>query len=203
MEIEDILEEYARVNGEQVASEYSKLLVGRKVEEFLGTTVGYIIEGSVKLDDGHTYDSHFRFGVEQEEDTGKEIGFVTMEEHYKKCILGKTITSIEVGVNRENCYVYAYGDNTEYCLEIPMQVEIEIYRNELLAKHDETEKTWCVLCPICNDSWVTNKKYTKNYLISLELQAENGQVKVLCETCSEIYCRPDGINQLIYNDFEK
>ena len=117
------LEHFVEQNGEELIKEYEEILVGKVVEEFLGTFIDYHVKANVRLSGGvEVYETHYRWSSEEEDWEKKELeeDCETMEEYYRTMIIGKRIIKVTVGYSRDDeCYIYAFVDDENH-LEIPL-----------------------------------------------------------------------------------
>lgn len=119
------LEQFVEKYGEELVKEYEELLLGKVVEEFLGTEVDYHVKADVRLNDNEVYETHYRWSTEEEDYEGKELeeDYDPMEQYYTKVILGRPIIKVTVDYERDDeCYIYAYVDEENY-LEIPLNFD--------------------------------------------------------------------------------
>ncbi|QUH21924.1 hypothetical protein [Alkaliphilus sp. B6464] len=121
------LERYIEKHGVNDKSKYEEILLGKKVIELLQVHVFHHIKSDVKLDDGLCYEVHFRWAIQEEDESGEELpdlaDSISMIEYYEKNIIDKKITEIEIGYDRDDMvYCYAFvGEPTEkHYLEIPI-----------------------------------------------------------------------------------
>ncbi|MGC7872110.1 hypothetical protein ACPUYX_11345 [Desulfosporosinus sp. SYSU MS00001] len=117
---------FIEVDGQKIKVQYEKLLLGKFVIEFLGTIVDYYVYANVRLCDNTVLETHFRWSDEQEDQAGKELDdrCWLMETYYKKFILGKEITRVEVGLANnmfDECYVKAFVSQNAHLL-IPLGI---------------------------------------------------------------------------------
>jgi len=126
----EALVRFVKKHGEELTRKYEELLLGKVVEEFLGTVVNYHVKGDVRLSNGEIYETHYRWSSEEEDYEKKELpDSVPMEEYYNEFIVGKTIIKVSVSSQRDDeCYIYAFVDKENH-LEIPLGFNPE-YDNE-------------------------------------------------------------------------
>ena len=120
---------FVEQKGEELIKEYEEILVGKVVEEFLGTFVDYHVKADVRLSGGEVYETHYRWSSEEEDWEKKELeeDYETMEEYYRKMIIGKRIIKVTVGSERDDeCYINAFVDDENH-LEIPLFFDPESY----------------------------------------------------------------------------
>lgn len=126
------IERFINKYGEQLVSEFSELLLGKKVVRIENINADYYVKGQAVLDDNSICDVHYRWTSQEEDAEGAECDpdIMKMEDYYDKYIVGREIIEIDIGYERDDdCCIYAYvqvgevGENI--CLEIPVGIDPE------------------------------------------------------------------------------
>lgn len=132
------LDRYEQKNRDEMVEHFTPILVGKKIEYFLGAEViGYHIQGSVYIEGEGYFDSHYCWSSEFNV-RGNEENMASMNYFYKEYLIGKTITHVELGGwDRDDyIYLYAYVSKDSY-LEIPVISVDEIFQEEFYKQTNE------------------------------------------------------------------
>lgn len=129
------LERYQNLNGERLKKEYKSYLLGRKVVSMSGIECNYYVQSRITLDNNDSYEVHYRWASEEENDCNKEIleeNEISMREYYEKNILNNTITAIDIGYERDDmlyCYAicYLYNSINKNIIERNVLCEMKLY----------------------------------------------------------------------------
>lgn len=133
------LNRHIEAYGEGILETYRKKLIGKTVTDITDVYCDYWVQGTIWLDNGDSYEVHYRWTSELEDDLGYEVvedGEMRFSEFVSTYFKDKTITSIDIGFERDdylNVYAYADGNATGIALEIPVISINDVYELEEAA----------------------------------------------------------------------
>ncbi|MBP1308951.1 hypothetical protein JOD82_001971 [Paenibacillus sp. 1182] len=140
---ESAIFKFVQTFGERFNTHF-KSLVGLQVECLKEVKVDYYVKGVVKLSNESELPVHYRWSSQEDDDEGKELDedFVKINDYFTNCVIGKTITSVELGYADRDDEVYLIcklNNETRFHFEIPMGFDPEILEIDSFASQLITE----------------------------------------------------------------
>lgn len=125
-------------NGVKLVKEWEEKLLGKRVVDCSETEIFHWVKNEVTLDNGDSYETHFRWATQAEEeskienmsDDGVDVldeddrhYNTPMKQYFEKYILGRQITQVGIGYERED-YVYIFiavgNEDIKHSFDIPL-----------------------------------------------------------------------------------
>jgi hypothetical protein len=113
---QSLLDTYIQKNEAHLLTKYTQNLLGKKVESLINQTSFYFVEGIIMLDNQESYPVHFCWS-DEDKTSNEQICEMSL---YYDDIIGKEITKVQIGNDREVVYVYVYVSHSENVIEIPV-----------------------------------------------------------------------------------